>query len=187
MGGMNTYGYADAAPSSRIDPMGLATIVGAPPYGPNFGRPSNEYRQWQEKYGRPLQNMLDAIERRISTLCPADRAAIQKEFDEWIVRVDPNIENMAKRARTGYATTRGNTSTFNKPFFDITGYESPSQYAVGLHELRHTMPSNAAIVDPPGSMGDILAGRADRVPSEIDADRFADWFLKSSNKCGCPK
>ena len=186
-GGVNTFTYANGNAAAGIDPMGLATIVGAPPYGPNFGRPSKEYQDWWKRFGTPLQKMLDAMEQRIKTLCPVDRATLQKKFDEWIVRADPNIDNPIKRAKTGWATTKGNRTQFNWRHFQIEPGESPSQYFNGWHELRHTMPGNAAIIDPPGSFGNVLAGHPERVPSEVDADDFAEWFINSSNTCGCPK
>jgi hypothetical protein len=174
-------------PLSGIDPAGLARIVGAPAYGPNFGKPSKEYQEWQKRYGEPMQRILDAVQDRIRGLCQIDRDRLQKEFDEWVVTADPNIDNPARRIQQGYGITKGNKTTFSRRFFMIEPGENPSQLHVGWHEFRHTMPGNASIVDPPGSIGDILSGNAQRVPSEIDADAFADWLIHSSKTCGCPK
>ena len=104
-----------------------------------------------------------------------------------MVTVDPNIDNPARRTQQGYGITNGNKTTFSRRFFMIGPSESPSQLHVGWHEFRHTMPGNSSIVDPPGSIGDILSGNAQRVPGEIDADAFADWLIHSSKSCGCPK
>ncbi|WP_310270193.1 Ig-like domain repeat protein [Roseateles saccharophilus] len=186
-GGINTYAYVGGNPLSGIDPYGLARIVGAPAYGPNFGKPSKEYQEWQKRYGQPMQRILDAVQDRIRGLCQIDRDRLQKEYDEWVVTVDPNIDNPARRIQQGYGITKGNKTTFSRRFFMIEPGENPSQLQVGWHEFRHTMPGNASIVDPPGSIGDILSGNAQRVPSEIDADAFADWLIHSSKTCGCPK
>ncbi|WP_277604612.1 RHS repeat domain-containing protein [Pelomonas sp. CA6] len=186
-GGINSYAYVGGNPLSSIDPNGLARIIGAPAYGPNFGNPSNEYQEWQKRYGQPMQRIMDAVQNRIRGLCQIDRDRLQKEFDEWVLAVDPNIENPARRIQQGYGITKGNKTTFSRRFFMIEPGENPSQLHVGWHEFRHTMPGNASIIDPPGSIGDILSGNAERVPSERDADAFADWLIHSSKNCGCPK
>jgi RHS repeat-associated protein len=186
-GGINTYSYAGGNPLSGIDSDGLATIVGAPAYGPNFGKPSKEYQEWQKRFGEPLRRMLDEVQDRIRGLCQMDRSRLQREFDEWLVTADPYIDNPVKRIQEAYGVTKGNKTTFSRRFFLTEFNEKPSQLYQGWHEFRHTMPGNASIVDPSGGFGNILAGRPERVPSEIDADAFADWLINRSNSCGCPK
>jgi RHS repeat-associated protein len=185
-GSISTFQYVNGNPLIGVDPNGLATIVGAPSWGASFGKPSPEYKAWYDKYGKTLNDMLRNMQDRINSLCPQERARLQAIFDRWKIRVDPNIDDPAHRGHF-YATTKDGLTTFDLPFFQIQKYENPSQSFVGWHEYRHVMPENHAIYDPPSSIGDVLIGHPERVPSERDADDFARWMESASNKCGCPK
>ena len=161
-------------PANGIDPYGLATIL---------GRPSDfsAGRAWAIKY----KDLIDANLRMkddLKKVCPKDRARLQQIFDNWKINIDPNIDNIYKRARGQYAiTNRSNqVSQFNFGFFnqDVT---EPGAYFVFLHEFRHLMAENPSSNSDTGAE---FAGRPARSPGENDADAWAKKFIDPSCVCG---
>ena len=104
------------------------------------------------------------------------------KFDNWDVYPDPNIDNVYKRDRNNYATTRYSSSgrsktQFNFAFFN-KGPDDSSASSTFAHEFRHTMPENVKLFRP----GDEILD-PEKVDGEIDANNWAKNFWKG--KCGC--
>ena len=95
---------------------------------------------------------------------------LQPFFDKWRVGYSPAYKNPS----TDYASS---TTTLTAPFF-----ENSDPYPIFAHEFRHIMPQNNALY--PGEstyIGETLAGRADNLDIERDANQFAKKIVD-----GCP-
>ena len=114
--------------------------------------------------------------------CDKNKEPLQDIFDNWVVNVDPNIDDLLKGNRNDYAVTdyRAQTTVFNFWFFN----SSQGQSSTFSHEFRHLMNTNHAFYTPgSGHIGGRLTGTDHKHPGEKDADDWASNFM--NGKCGC--
>jgi len=158
----DTFGYTHGRPLTFVDLLGMFEIL----WKPGSFDESRHPPAWVvdvRNYGARLQ-------RRIDGMCPKDRAMLQPFFDKWRVGYSPAYKNPS----TDYASS---TTTLTAPFF-----ENSDPYPIFAHEFRHIMPQNNALY--PGEstyIGETLAGRADNLDIERDANQFAKKIVD-----GCP-
>jgi RHS repeat-associated protein len=172
-GGWNRFAYVGQNTLSGIDPFGLFEII----------RPNGSPKTFAEAaaLGRResvLRRYGEIMQKKINSLCPEDRAKLQKIFDKWQVYVEPNIDNIYKRDRSayGYTSFSKQQTVFNGGFFDQDFYENGGPAFTFAHEFRHLMDTNNAL----GGVIDLLGTG----PGEVDADNFAKKFTSSSCTCG---
>gem|GEM_PF-1696567 len=174
-GGGNTYVYVDGSPLKFSDPLGLAKIVGRP-------NGFSEGIAWARKY-KELFEYNEWARKEIISKCN-DGGKTLARFDNWIIRIDPNIDNLLRRARTNFAVTSFGTQTtqFNWAFFNREPLD-PGPGLIFMHEFRHLMPENQALVSA-FSVGAAIVQDLSS-PVEVDADAWAKKFL--SGDCSCKK
>ena len=172
-GGWNKFSYVAGNPLGATDPLGLFEIIRPNGSPTNFTDAAALGRR--ESF---LRRLGELMQQKINTICPEDRAKLQAIFDKWQVYVDPNINNMARRARSSYATTSYSRqqSQFNSTFFNLDSSDPGADF-IFAHEFRHLMGANNSI----GGRMDFTGGKG---PGELDADAFAKNFTSSSCTCG---
>jgi RHS repeat-associated protein len=179
-GSLTTYGYVGGNPLSAVDPSGLFIVDENPPEGLN----AYQRREWVRMV-KSLKDLGNRFRERIKTACFVDRAKLQALFDDWVVRVDPNVF-AAIRNRSDFGDTKYPNSVFYSRFFQeddaYTSAVAPGQAFIFAHEFRHLSPSNAAKGSASLTMRNRLNGRGGRDPAEDDADQFAELFW---GRCPC--
>nr|WP_246867782.1 RHS repeat-associated core domain-containing protein [Rhizobacter sp. SG703] len=179
-GSVSTYGYVDGNPLTAVDPSGLFIVDENPPEGLS----TYERQEWTRMV-KSLKELGERFRARIKTVCFVDRAKLQTLFDDWVLRIDPNVFAL-RRNRSDFADTRYPNSTFYSRFFqEGDAYNSeaaPGQEFIFAHEFRHLSPSNRAKGSASLTAGNRLSGRGGFDPAEADADKFAELFL---GRCPC--
>lgn len=133
--------------------------------------PAGQREKMLNDYGSSLQ---DKIKK-----CDKNKDYLQKKYDNWVVSVDPNINDPLNRHRTAADTTYSSKSTqFNFWFFNSSSGQAQTFY----HEFRHLMEENHNL-DNSGYLGSRLSGNGTNEPIEIDADKWATSFI--GGDCGC--
>ncbi|WOI45635.1 RHS repeat-associated core domain-containing protein [Acidovorax sp. BLS4] len=141
-GGWNRFAYVSGDPLHAIDPQGLFEIIRPSGSPSNFTDANILLRR--ESF---LKHMGGLMQEKINKLCAGDRAKVQPIFDRWKVYVDPNADNIYKRARGAYAYTyfAGQKTQFNRSMFDLQFGVDPSASFIMAHEFRHLMEENHRI------------------------------------------
>ena len=160
-------------PLGATDPLGLFEVIRPGGLPSNF-TDANTLLQ-REAF---LRHMGELMQKKINLICKEDRAQLQAIFDKWQVYVDPNANDMAKRARGAYAYTYyGRQQTqFNRAMFDLQFGVDPSAGFIFAHEFRHLMSQNNRI-----SPSIDFTGTG---PGERDADAGAKLVTADSCTCG---
>ncbi|QTD46389.1 hypothetical protein [Ottowia testudinis] len=132
--------------------------------------------QYTKKY-EDLFNANDSMRQAIIKNCPS----LLKSFDEWVIFVDPNINDPLRRSKSSWGSTRfsenRSRTQINYAFFNRQ-HGDPSHADILAHEFRHTMKVNFQMFRPGDEFRDPKV-----VPGEIDANKWAQDFW--SNKCDC--
>jgi hypothetical protein len=163
-------------PLNAVDPLGLFEII-RPGGSPSSFTEANLLLQ-REAF---LKHMGGLMQQRINSLCASDQAQLQPIFDQWKVYVDPNANDINKRARGAYAYTyfSRQQTQFNRSMFDLQFGVDPSASFIFAHEFRHLMKQNNKI-----SPAIDLTGNG---AGEKDADAWAKLFNTDPCVCGSLK
>ena len=169
-GGVNTFSYVEGDPLAFVDPHGLARIS-----VPKFNSFAEEVR-WRRKY-KALFDANNSMRDQIEKYCPQ----LLDKFDNWLIYLDPNIDDPLRRSRGTYAFGRFRTQStqFNRSFFAIDVGDQSSQGDIFAHEFRHMMKANNELYRPGDELRDPRT-----VPGEIDAEQWSSDFWRG--KCKCP-
>ncbi|WP_304440885.1 RHS repeat domain-containing protein, partial [Rhizobacter sp. Root16D2] len=174
-GDLSLYYYVGGNPLTYADTAGLAKIVGRPD---GF----QEGLAWARKY-KDLFAYNDLMRKRIIAQCKNDGGKVLRRFDNWVIKIDPNIDDPLRRARENFAITNysSQTSQFNLAFFNTVATD-PGQGLIFAHEFRHLMPGNHTI-NGSSTLGSVLSGQSGKSPAEQDADSWAKEFLRGACTC----
>jgi hypothetical protein len=134
---------------------------------------------------KKYKDLIDANEYmrdRIDKLCKLDRDAIKKEFDDWRIFLDKNIDDPLTRSRDGSLARTDfthKTTQINKLFFNRDVNPSPA-FALA-HEFRHLSPVNKAL--PYDTKREITRQGPESL-QELDAEAWAKKFMDDKCLCG---
>jgi len=162
-----------------VDPYGLFDVISGFT-GDTFSEqlaymrtPAGQREALLRQFGDQLQQRINKCKNK------AERDKLQSIFDNWVVFVDPNIDDPNKRIRGTEADTWYDRQ---KTRFNYWFFNGGNRTFVFIHEFRHLMPENGAL-NTSGYIGDRLTGSGSIHPMEQDADGWANDFL--GGNCGC--